>query len=120
MTQALLDWTRGESGLVYQSCASCDRSWYFRRDFCPHCGHGSPRDRQASGLGTVHAITTVHRAPTKEMKPYAPYQILLVDLDEGVRVMAHGDADIAIDDRVQAGFVALAGRLLPRFQKLTP
>ena len=44
--------------------------------------------------------------------------IVLVDTAEGFRMMAHGDNDLAIGDRVTARFVPFAGRLVPYFEKV--
>ncbi|HEY7758819.1 MAG TPA: OB-fold domain-containing protein [Burkholderiales bacterium] len=111
------DWTRGGEGIVYQVCGSCGAVWYFRRTFCPHCGRESPEERAAGGGGTVHAVTVVARAPNEELRAYAPYAIVLVDTDEGFRMMAHGDNDLRIGDRVQCRFFSLGGRLVPRYEK---
>ena len=54
-TPTLADWTRGEPGIIYQRCPTCEAIWYFRRDFCPRCGGREPSLRQALGRGTVHA-----------------------------------------------------------------
>ena len=53
----------------------------------------------ASGYGTVYSVTTVHpRAPDK------PYNVVLVDLAEGPRVMSRvvGTADVRIGMAVRA------------------
>jgi uncharacterized protein len=113
----VLDWTAGAQGIAYQSCSACRAVWYFRRNFCPDCGSTSPEDKQATGLGIVHAATQVTRAPSEELRPYAPYVILLVDADEGFRMMAHGDSGLEIGDRVRARFSTLAGKLIPHFGK---
>lgn len=113
-----LDWTHGDEGIAYQACAGCGAVWYFRRTFCPECGRAPPEDRQASGHGTVHAVTSVARAPTEELRAHAPYAIVLVDADEGFRMMAHGANDLRIGERVRCRCVTLAGRLMPRFEKL--
>lgn len=111
------DWTQGGEGIAYQACRGCGAVWYFRRGFCPQCGRGELDDRQAAGTGTVYAATLVTRAPSEEMRAYAPYLIVLVDADEGFRLMAHGEPGLHIGARVQARFVTMAGRLLPRFEK---
>ena len=113
----IFDWTQGTEGIAYQACAECGAVWYFRRTFCPRCGHDDPQHRQASGKGTVHAVTLVARAPTEELRAHAPYAIVLVDADEGFRVMAHGATDLGIGERVRCTFVSLAGRLMPRFER---
>ena len=82
MTTVIADWTRGGAGIAYQTCAFCNTVWYFQRGFCPACGDGNPVTRQASGKGTVHAHTSVARAPTEELRAHAPYLIVLVDADE--------------------------------------
>jgi uncharacterized OB-fold protein len=118
-TQAeVLDWTRGEEGIAYQLCPGCAGLWSFHRTFCPRCGRQDPDSRQSSGIGTVHAVTLVTRAPGDELRPYAPYLIALVDAEEGFRLMAHGDRSLRIGDRVRARFVTLAGRLMPYFERI--
>jgi len=47
-----------------------------------------------------------------------PYNILLVDASEGFRMMAHGDNDLAIGDKVTARYKQFAGRLVPYFEKV--
>lgn len=113
------DWTRGGEAVVYQTCANCGTVWYLRRDFCPNCGGPHVTDRQASGRGTVHAASLVTRAPSEELRALAPYLIVLVDAEEGFRMMAHGDKELKIGDRVTVRFVRFADRLLPYFDPST-
>ncbi|MEQ1881057.1 MAG: OB-fold domain-containing protein [Burkholderiales bacterium] len=112
---SIADWTREGSGIAFQICRTCNSTWYFQRGFCPGCGAGEPDVRQASGNGTVHARSLVTRAPSEELRAYAPYLILLVDADEGFRLMAHGDPALQIGDRVRARFVDFGGRKIPYF-----
>jgi uncharacterized OB-fold protein len=116
MTQ--LDWTNNENGITYQCCGQCDLKWYFRRGFCPRCGDSNPPTLQASGVGIVHAHTLVTRAPTDEWRMHSPYLIVMVDADEGFRLMAHGDTKLQIGTRVKARFVVRAGRNIPYFEKI--
>ncbi len=106
--QAPADWTTGAEAIVYQSCASCGSSQYFRRSFCRACGAPDPID----------ATSLVVRAATPETRAHVPYNIVLVDASEGFRMMAHGDNDLAIGDKVAARFAKFAGRLVPHFQKV--
>jgi len=112
---AVLDWTAGGEGIAFQSCPACSHRWYFRRDFCPRCGSSPPAERQASGLGTIHAATLVTRAPSEALRAHAPYLIVLVDADEGFRLMAHGVPQLGIGARVRCRFVSFGGRLIPFF-----
>ncbi|MBY0296192.1 MAG: OB-fold domain-containing protein [Methylobacterium sp.] len=120
MSHAVADWTRGEPGLAYQECRACGQRWTFARRFCPACGATEVETRAASGRGTVHALTTVARAPSAALRPHAPYTILLVDAAEGFRLMAHGEGDLAIGDSVTARFAPFGEGLVPVFRKDVP
>ena len=111
------DWTQGGKQVMFQQCGACRNTWYFHRSFCPACGHAAPATMASSGLGTVHAITLVHRAPSDEFRAAAPYRIVLVDAVEGFRMMGHGDLSLAIGDRVRCSIRNIAGRWLPYFEK---
>jgi uncharacterized OB-fold protein len=113
----LADWTMGEATIVYQSCAGCGAQQYFRRSFCAVCGAPDPVEQRASGEGTVYATSLVCRAATPETRAHVPYNIVLVDAAEGFRMMAHGDNDLAIGDKVTARFAQFAGRLVPYFER---
>jgi uncharacterized OB-fold protein len=112
------DWTTGQPSLVYQHCGSCAGVWYFRRTFCPNCGAMAVVEQASAGIGTVHAATLVTRAPSDDLRSYTPYLIVLVDADEGFRLMAHGERSLQIGDRVRCRFTALAGKLIPHFDKM--
>jgi len=114
------DWTSGIEAIVYQDCPSCRAVWYFRRGFCPSCGSDMPRTHRASGHGVVYAATEVRRAATPEAKAHVPYTLVLVDMAEGFRMMAHGEAGLAIGDAVVAQFAPFTGRVAPRFIKAAP
>jgi uncharacterized OB-fold protein len=114
------DWTEGTEGIAYQRCNDCRHVWYFRRTFCPACGAVQVSRHQATGWGTVHAVTTVLRAPGEQLRAYAPYTIALVDTDEGFRMMAHVDKDARIGERVRARFLAFGDALIPVFVRTCP
>jgi uncharacterized OB-fold protein len=107
------DWTDGAEALTYQSCDACGRKWYFRRDFCPHCGSTHVVTHVSACVGVVYATTVVVRAPSPEWRARAPYALCLVDLDEGVRVMTHAEPDISIGRRVRIGFERTSQGMLP-------
>jgi len=117
MNDTLPDWTRGTDGLVYQRCNGCGEAWIFRRDFCPACGATHPATVPCGGLGTVYALTRVARAPSEALRALAPYTIALIDLDEGVRLMAHLEDGAVIGDRVRAGFRQFGDALVPLFSR---
>ena len=110
-------WVDGDDCIVFQLCNECDHAWYFWRDFCPRCGANDPRNSKAAGTGHVSALSLVHRAPSDALREHAPYLVLLVDADEGFRLMAQGDRSLAIGDRVRATFVDFGGQMIPFFVK---
>lgn len=118
--QYLADWTTGAEAIVYQSCSACGAVQYFRRGFCVNCGAPGPRERLASGEGTVYATALVCRAATPETRAHVPYNIVLVEAAEGFRMMAHGDSDLSIGDKVTVRFALFAGHLVPHFTRTKP
>jgi uncharacterized OB-fold protein len=117
MSNKPADWTTGIEAILYQSCGCCGHVQYFRRGFCAACGAADMIEKSASGEGTVYATSLVCRAATPETRAHVPYNILLVDTPEGFRMMAHGDNDLAIGDKVKARFTPFAGRLVPYFDR---
>jgi uncharacterized protein len=113
------DWTTGVAAIRYQRCRGCGHVQYFRRDFCAACGAADLAEQTASGEGTVYATSLVCRAATPETRAHVPYNMVLIDMKEGFRMMAHGDSILAIDDAVTARFVQFASRLVPYFEKAT-
>lgn len=102
--------------LRYQSCEDCGAAQTLSRYACTRCAGRRLAWRDAAGTGTVYASTVVARAPSEEFRPLVPYTLVLVDLDEGARVMAHGAPGLRIGDRVRARFVSFGDRRLARFE----
>ena len=113
MNPDMLDWTRGTERLAFETCGGCGRARYFSRPFCPACGSEAVERRVASGRGTVYAITTVVRAPSAELRAFAPYGIALVDAAEGFRFMAHASEGLRIGDAVATVFRSFGPGLVP-------
>ena len=118
MSDKPADWTKGAEAIVHQTCAACGAVQYFARAFCAACGVSDPASKRASGSGTVYATSLVCRAATPETRAHVPYNIVLVDAAEGFRMMAHGDKDLAIGDKVTASYRPFAGKLVPYFERI--
>jgi uncharacterized protein len=76
--------------LVLPWCVACEQAFWFPREVCPHCLGSAIEWRPATGHGVIYAVTVEHK-PTMLPAVFGdqPYAIALVDLDEGVRVMAN-------------------------------
>jgi len=71
---------RGE--LAYQFSGEAGRAVFYPRVICPFTGSDQLEWRISKGLGTVYATTVVHPAEGK------PFNVSLVDCDEGFRLMS--------------------------------
>lgn len=114
-------WDGAAAGeLRYQCCADCGSVQIIPRGFCEGCQSSMLDWRVSKSLGTVLTFTIVHRAPLPVFKPMTPYAIVIVDMDEGFRVMANAlpeaQAALAIGKRVRIGFQEVHGMALPVVQ----
>lgn len=100
---------------LVQRCGDCGRHVYYPRESCPHCGSTALEWRAPSGLGTVHAVTTVRRRPADG----GDFNVSVIDLDEGVRLMSRVDnlvpEAVRIGQRVRARVQVKEGRGLVLF-----
>ena len=71
---------RGE--LAYQWSQEAGRAVFYPRVICPHTGSDRLEWRVSAGLGTVYATTVTHP------RQGAPYNVALIDCDEGFRLMS--------------------------------
>ena len=102
-----------------QRCSACTKHIYFPREICPHCGAGSPDWVVPSGLGEVYAVTTVRR----KADAGGDYNVSLIDLDEGVRLMSRvtcAPDDVRIGQRVRVRVQVTDGVGLVVFDPVDP
>ena len=99
-----------EGKFLIQQCNGCGQHIYFPREVCPHCGSDAVQFASPSGQGTVYAVTTVRRKPADG----GDYNVSLVDLDEGPRLMSRVDNlkpdEVKIGQRVTARVVVADGK----------
>lgn len=95
--------------LGFQRCADCSEAVFYPRVLCPACGSGALEWQESSGRGTVYATTAVYHRHGE------PYNVALVDLEEGFRMMSCV-GDISAEE-VEAG---LGVRLEVREQEDKP
>lgn len=67
------------------SCAECETAFIPPKYVCPSCQHHQLHERKVAGTGTVYSYTTIYIAP-ETFAAQVPYHIVLVELDEGLRV----------------------------------
>lgn len=74
--------------LLLQHCSACGYVQFYHQSICRRCCSENLVYRAASGRGTVHSFSVVHRAPGPAFKQDTPYAVLLVDLEEGPRMIS--------------------------------
>ena len=109
-----------EHRLSIQRCADCQRSVFYPRSICPHCGSDRLHWIDSSGRGTVYSYTVVHRAPGG-FTDAVPYVVALIDLEEGVRLMSNvvdcAPGDVQIGEHVEVTFDDVTPDItLPKFR----
>lgn len=101
-----------ERRLVVQRCGDCGACQHYPRPFCLACGSSRLGWAEATGRGTVYSVATMRLPVTDELVP--PYQIALVDLDEGPRLLTNiAGPDAHIGDRVTLAWRDRSGGLPP-------
>jgi uncharacterized OB-fold protein len=93
VVEGLFAQTAGGPRLLGSRCASCGTPVFPKAAVCrnPDCAGGDMQDAQFGPDGTVWSFTVQHYPPPPPAKydePYTPYAMALVDLDDGLRVLA--------------------------------
>jgi hypothetical protein len=106
--------------LLLQRCARC-ATWHFPvRRRCSACGAVELAWAEASGRGTVHSHARAHRAPHPALRARLPLELVVVDLEEGVRMrgrLADGSPPVRAGTPVEVAFEPTPeGLALPVFQ----
>ena len=68
-------------------CKKCGAKYFPPRKVCIKCGSREMEEYTLSEKGRVISWTVV-RYPTEEFKDYAPYVLGLIELDDGIRLVA--------------------------------
>jgi len=121
--------------LVVKKCRECERLRYPPGAACPWCTSLEWTWQEVSGKGTIYSYEIVVQAIQSGFRDWAPYAIVLVELDEqrgqptpdeGLRLIANLVADdfraeqeenVAIGKRVEVVFLDLSPDLsLPQFK----
>jgi uncharacterized OB-fold protein len=73
--------------LLIQRCRTCSKYYFYPRDFCPSCFSFDVEWVRASGRGTIYSFTVCHR-PAHGFEEDVPYNLVIVELEEGARMMS--------------------------------
>ncbi|MFF7937144.1 OB-fold domain-containing protein [Streptomyces sp. NPDC007940] len=81
--------TRGE--LRVQACADCGELRFPPRPCCPHCQSFGSEWRPVSGRGRVWSYVVPHPPLLPDYAAQAPYNVIVVELEEAPRIRLVGN-----------------------------
>jgi uncharacterized OB-fold protein len=117
-SQAFFDAAREQKFLI-QCCTACGKHQFYPRKLCIHCGDPGIEWVEASGRGTVHTYTVIHRG-IPGWREEGPYVAAVIDLEEGPRmtnnIIGCRPEDVSVDMPVEVVFVDEGQYVLPRFR----
>jgi uncharacterized OB-fold protein len=89
LTQPLSDLR--QISLVGSTCSRCGETFLGRALVCANCGAAEPEPRALTNRGILWTYTVVRHKPPGDYKgadPFMPFGLGLVELPEGLRVLA--------------------------------
>jgi hypothetical protein len=105
--------------LVVQRCDRCGELRYPPAAHCPRCLSGGWGWQEVSGRGELLSYVVVHQRYHPAWAHRVPYNVVLVQLDEGPRMFSNllplGRTDLAVGMRVRVVFDDEDGLTVPRF-----
>ncbi len=72
--------------LLIMACGDCGHRYMPPMPICPVCWSESVKWTKASGRGKVYSFIVVHRPQHPAFFPDAPYNVAMIDLEEGPRI----------------------------------
>jgi uncharacterized OB-fold protein len=107
----------GEGRLMFQRC-ECGHAWLPARSECPQCLGNQVHWEQAGGGGKLVSWVVYHIAYSDAFKDRLPYNVAVVELDEGPRLitnMVDANAALRCDASVRLAIETVDGVALARF-----
>jgi uncharacterized protein len=103
-----------EQRLLVQRCTSCERWIWQPRPLCPACHTPNPAWHEVTGAGHVVSWTVIHPPVLRAWEADVPFAVLLVELDEGVRMVGRLTEDDDFED------LAIGQRVTLRWRREGP
>ena len=110
-----------EGVLKLQKCTQCAHVRYPINRFCPRCLSDACEWTAMSGRGTVFSYIVFHQAYHPGFKADLPYNVALVQLEEGPRMFSNvvgvPNDQVRVGDAVEVSFDAVTPEItIPRFK----
>ncbi len=116
-------WCR-RGDLRFQRCSNCQTWRHVPREMCARCGSDEWKWVKSGGKGTVFTWTVAERAMHPAFVDAVPYAPVVVELDEGVRLVTEivdcAPSELQIGMPVEVAFEKVSDDLtLPKFRRAT-
>jgi uncharacterized OB-fold protein len=110
-----------EHKLTAQRCKACVKFFTFPpQGSCPHCLSPDYEWIELRGTGTIYSFVNYHRAWHPAYQDKIPYNVALIDLDEGPRLISNVIGckleDVKIGMRVEVVYDDRDEYTLPQFR----
>lgn len=114
-----------EGRLTFPRCAACGHAWLPPREHCPACLSSDWAWEDATGRAKVVSWVVYHRAFHPAFADRVPYNVAVVELDEGPRMISNvvgvdGDVGLAIDAPLELAVEEESGVPVARFRPGAP
>ena len=116
------EWCR-RGDLRFQRCSDCQAWRHVPREMCAKCGSDEWKWVKSSGKGTVFTWTIAERAMHPAFVDAVPYAPVIIEMDEGVRLVSElidcEPADLEVGMRVEVAFAKVSDEVtLPKFRRV--
>ncbi len=109
--------------LLLQYCDRCQLYQFYPRLYCMQCEAEHPRWVEASGRGVIYSYTIIRQNRSPEFANDTPYNVAIVQLEEGPRMLSNivdiAPAELRVDLPVTVVFDRVSDTIsLPRFRPI--
>jgi uncharacterized OB-fold protein len=105
--------------LLLPRCNACGQFWFPPSARCVHCLSSDFSWIESGGQGRIYSFVVFHRVYHPAFEQDVPYTVAIVELDEGVRVLANivgtPSDDVRCDIRVCVVFEERGDQTIPQF-----
>lgn len=108
--------------LLYQACGDCGHTWLPARTECPVCLSANTSWKPASGKAKLVSWVTYHKAFNPAFQDRIPYNVSVVELVEGPRMISNvidldDPEDLRIEQELELHFREEHSFQIPVFRK---
>ena len=108
---------------LLQQCSKCHHFQFYPRLYCMQCSSDAVHWVEANGQGVIYSFTIIYQNKSPEFVHDTPYNVAIVQLEEGPRLMSNivdiDATELQVDLPVVVVFDQVTDTItLPRFRLL--